>query len=184
MAPSTPSLLLLTVEEEVVLTPPGVEFNLDAPNFEVRTEDGAEAEERRDEEVTIRGDTGTGAMSAGFGDGVLPMIGGAGFGDDLPEDAAEGLGVDGLLQEVKKSSSSGLAVNSVGSMLSSLIPFGKLSRSRSGQNYIPLGKEAWLKTDLIASSLMRFWSSSRYSPATRLEYFFFTSESLRSEEPP
>ena len=81
-----------------------VEFRREAPNRPVRAEDVFEEEARSEEELIVRGE-GTGWEGAGGeelaatrpGDGVLPTTGGVCAGD-------AGLGVDGLLHEVKKSS--------------------------------------------------------------------------------
>jgi hypothetical protein len=115
----------LTVEVVAAATL-GVEFNLAAPSFEDRPVDAVDVVERREDDVTVRGEMGTGAGSGGFGDGVRPTTGGASFGDDVPEDASGGLGVEGLLQDVKKSSSSGLIVSWADSTPSTTIPFGNL----------------------------------------------------------
>jgi hypothetical protein len=121
-----PSPVFLGAVDGVTVTD-GAVFNLDAPNFEPRLEEVVDVEdERSDEEVTIRGATGTGATTPGFGEGVRPMMGGPGLGDEVPEDAPEGLGVDGLLQEVKKSSSSTFAAVGAGSGLPTEIPSGNL----------------------------------------------------------
>jgi hypothetical protein len=169
------------VVEEAALTL-GTAFSRPEPSFEALPEVAVEAEdERRDDDVTVRGETGTGAIGPGFGDGVRPRTGGPGLGDDVPEG---GLGVEGLLQDVKKSSSSGLAIGGGVSTPSMFIPSGNLTQPRSVHLSVQYHEDRRSETDFSASSLIRFCISSWYSTATRLEYFFLTSASLRSAELP
>lgn len=98
------------------------ELSLDAPNLERPAATEPEVA-RRDEEVTVRGAAGVGAANATPGDGVRPITGGVCTGEGVPD----GLGVDGLLQDSKKSSSSGrVAADGDASTPSTAIPFGNL----------------------------------------------------------
>ena len=101
-----------------------VEFSLEAPNFDARADVAEEVEEeRRDEELTVRGEV-TGGTGTNPGEGVRPSTGGVRMGEDVPDG---GLGVDGLLQDVKKSSASGPSAGAVcDSMPSTIIPLGNL----------------------------------------------------------
>ena len=96
----------------------------------------AEAEfERREEDVTVRGATATGADGAGS-ETVRPIDGGAvGFGGD---EAGLALGA-GLSQDEKKSSSSAAAVGCAAdievSTPSTTMPFGNLDESACAVSY-------------------------------------------------
>jgi hypothetical protein len=143
--------------------------------------------ERREEDVTVRGAATTGAdgVEAGGAETVRPMDGGAAGFDGGEAGLAFGAG---LSQEEKKSSSSAPAVGCGAADLevstpSTTIPFGNL------YGYARVVR-LWVAdhdrnvAHRIASSFTRRTSSSLYSSATRLEYFFFTSESLSNEAPP
>ena len=101
VAPSPPSFLVFAVVVLVLVLV--VAFSREAPSRPTRAEDAFEEEARREDELTVRGEgsgcegTGGEGLAMRPGDGVLPRTGGVGAGD-------AGLGVDGLLHEVKKSS--------------------------------------------------------------------------------
>ena len=153
----------------------------------VRAPPAADAEcERREEDVTVRGAAATGAdggEAEGGAEAVRPMDGGAvGFGGG---EAGLALGA-GLSQVEKKSPSSaaseGCGVDLEVSTPSTTIPFGNLWVRSRGELW-PADHDCSI-AHLISSSLTRRMSSSLYSSATRLEYFFLTSESLSNEAPP
>jgi hypothetical protein len=123
VAPRPPSFVFFRVAE---LAPVLVlEVSLDAPNFPARTDDVVEDEAaRRDDELTVRGAATGAATGIKPGDGVRPITGGVRAGVDAPDG---GFGVDGLLQEVKKSSSAASSAVAVEvSTPSTTIPFGNL----------------------------------------------------------
>jgi hypothetical protein len=148
----------------------------EAPSLLVRPDTGVELE-RKEEEVMVRGAGETIEMVEEAAEVERPMLGG-GEGDD---NAGVPGFEDGLFQDVKKSSSSSACDGGVGA---ASMPSTKM---RSGYLHVGFSKcNIYYRfiIYLIASSLARFASSSLYSSATRLEYFFFVSESCRSPEPP
>ena len=170
-APRPPSLDFLGPDEAALATEGVEEFRREAPSLDAGRDATEVVElERREAELTVRG-----AAVPALAD--LPMTGG---GVGL-EDVTGALGAAGLSQEEKKSSSSPpfVAGAETGSAPSTTILSGCLYfLSHQG-----LGIQG-VATHLATSSFTRRASSSLYNSATRLEYFFFVSESLSSAAPP
>lgn len=127
-----------------------------------------EEEERREAEVTVRGAGGVEAARTGTmaGDGL---------------DEVAGAFVSSLSQLSKKSSSAaslGFELVWMSVAPSTKMPLGNL---RERMSYIALHNT---ETYLTESSFTLFASSSLYSSAALLEYFFLVSESFSSTEPP
>lgn len=170
-APNPPSFDFFGAADAELVIEEAEEFKRDAPSLEAGFEDPSEEVEfeRRDAELTVLGALPTLA--------ALPITGGDVGLDDA---AGEGDLTVGLSHDEKKSSSAfaaaGVPAESAPSTTTFSGDLGLLSYHDSGK--------AVGSTHLAVSSFTRRASSSLYSSATRLEYFFLQSESLRSAEPP
>ena len=134
----------------------------------------------------MRGTAAAGAEGGPPGAGAewgRPINGGP---DGCGEAVSLGFGEAGLSQDVKKSSSSA-AVLAGAEALEALTPSTDMPPGNLRGRVRSISRSQLrcvMRRNWAVSSLTRRASSSLYSSATRLVYFFFTSESFSNDVPP